>query len=152
MDAIIPVLTSCESVFEGEVEKLYISPKQGNADELSGKDLHQLLAYLVNRFDEVHPPGQEGLNIFGETAIKAIEEIPIAGGILAMWVERWLKKQKALDTNNQSKLKFIHDSYKGFFLKAKNLKDESVRLEEKLKFEPTKKLPPSSDSFEGKDE
>ena len=91
------------------------------------EELHRLLTYLVSRFDEVHPPNKRKLNIAEETGIAAIEELP-GGKILGLWLKKWLKRQRSLETKNHDSLNKIYGRFKRFFLAAKSVTELSKRI------------------------
>ena len=91
--------------------------KEGYKEVYKENDVLTLLQDIHNRILTEKPQ----LSLPEETAAKAIEQIPMVGGILSLWIQRWLEYKKVnKTTNNFSPIRILR-YFKKFFIGAKGV-------------------------------
>jgi uncharacterized protein YjbI with pentapeptide repeats len=121
LDAIMPILTSFEKVFPGNVTNITVSPLNENEVSISKSEIKELLTFLLVRFEMQFPIEKKELSVFEGTMAEAIKEIPLVGGVTSFWLEKWLQNREISLDNQQSKFIETFQKFKAFFENAKNL-------------------------------
>ncbi len=145
LDAVVPVLAALERAEPGEVERLSVSPKEGDKEVMEGEELRTQLAklnnqvaYLSGRFDEEHPPDRVRLSAPEEALVEVVEKgVP---GLLAYGLRKWFEHAGTLGEAANRAMLEIYGRFLAFFTSTRYIAELPAHEEE-----PPKQLPPASD-------
>jgi uncharacterized protein YjbI with pentapeptide repeats len=104
-DAIIPVIAALDSIDPGSVRSVKIKPKDDEEEIVSELKLFSMLV----AFHHQQMPAELPLKY--ASLAKAVEQIPFAGPNLALWLERWLLKEKGEKQDVFAESAEIYNSY-----------------------------------------